>query len=465
MMSKGLRYCTLTILTILMPLTSRADLYTAAAAAEKKDFARAFELYRELAEIGQPYAQENMAVMYVSGEGVKRDNVLGYAWATIALENGGGEAAKGIIAQLESHMTPAARNRVAELQSRFGKAALQERLFPMPPVPGKPANRCDMRVPANPDTYYPYDAKIQMISGTVLVEATVAPDGRARNARVWYSLPAHVFDEAGRRVAMNNIYTPPRENGVPVACTMRFKVRFKVHYAERGGGDDEQKKVLAEVREKAESGDPRSQLTYGLLLEMRGDMNTKAEDPIAWFLKSAQGGVPSAQYLIGMYSMTSSAWAGKGDITKGLTWLQMAADAGQSDAQVALANYLLRNKPDADSFGKALDLLEKAAASDSRDGKYYLAAILATADDAARRNPHRALELLTGTKNDFEFDPTFFEIRAAAEAMLADFAAAQKDQKAAMRLARKYGWNLADQQARMANYTASKPWSGNLFAY
>jgi TonB family protein len=466
MKSKAMRAGLLGLLTILMPVISRADLYSASAAAEKKDFARAFELYGELAQIGLPEAQENLAVMYVNGEGVKRDNVLGYAWAAIALENGGGEAAKGIVAQLEPHLTTAARSRVAEVQARFGKASLEERLLPKVYVPGMHAGKqCEMRVPANPDTYYPYDAKIQMVSGTVMVEATVAPDGRARNARVWYSLPAKVFDEAGRRVAMNNIYTPPRENGVPVTCTMRFKVRFRVTYGNGGGGDDEQKKVLADVRTKAESGDPRSQLTYGLLLDMRDDMNVSHERPLSWFLKSAQAGVATAQYLVGMNCLAAAPWAGENESTKGLAWLQMAVDAGQIDAQVAMANYLLRSQPGADSFSKALGLVEKAAASDSRDGKYYLAALLATGEDAARRDPKRALELISTMKDEFEFDPTFYEIRAAAEAMLGDFEAAQKDQKTAVSRARKYGWNLADQQARLASYQASKPWTGNLFAY
>jgi TPR repeat protein len=206
-------------------------------------------------------------------------------------------------------------------------------------------------------------------------------------------------------------------------------------------------------------------LTYGLLLEMRYDMNTQSENTVSWFLKSAQGGVLSAQYLVGMHTMASSVWAGPGDINKGLAWLQMAADGGQIDAQAALANYLLRTKPDADSLTKALNLLEKAVASDSRDGKYYLAAILATADDATRRNPKRALELLATMEDEFEFDPTFFEIRAAADALLGDFEAAKKDQKLAMKRARKYGWNIDDLQARLARYEALKTWSGNLFSY
>ena len=73
----------------------------------------------------------------------------------------------------------------------------------------------------------------------------------------------------------------------------------------------------------------------------------------------------------------------------------MAADAGQADAQVALANYLLRNKPDAGSFGKALDLLEKAAESDNREGKYSSRGAARNGSRThARRDPKRALELL-----------------------------------------------------------------------
>ncbi len=56
---------------------ARADLYGAEQAYRKQDFAQAFALYRELAELGHPVAQENVAAMYIAGEGVKRDNVSG----------------------------------------------------------------------------------------------------------------------------------------------------------------------------------------------------------------------------------------------------------------------------------------------------------------------------------------------------------------------------------------------------
>lgn len=464
-MSNGLRVFMMVLVSILMPLTSRADLYSAAAAFEAKELERAFELYRELAELGHAEAQENLAVMYVNGEGVKRNNVLGYAWASLALSNGGGEAARGIVNQIEPHLTAAARERIAEVHSKFGTAALEERLLPKAQAPSAwILNQCKMRSVADPDNYYPADAKRQLISGTVLVEATVAPDGRARNVRAWYSLPANVFDEAARRVAFANVYDPPKENGVAIACTVRFKVKFTV----RGSGvaaeaTPEQQRIFADVRAKAEAGDPRSQLTYSLLIELRPDMNINAQHT-HWTLKAAQAGVLSAQYLVGMQLLSASTRGVEKSDSKGVAWLQMAADGGQSDAQAALANYLLRTRT-TERFGDAQDLLEKAAAAGHKDGKFYLAAMLAAGSDASRRDPKRALDLLDQVKGDLDLDPTFFEVRAAAKAMLGEFAVAQNDQKIALQKARKLGWDLKVQQARLADYAASKPWTGNFFVY
>ena len=466
MISKRLGSCVLAILTTLTPLTSHADLYSAVAATEKKDFERAFELYRELAELGQSNAQENLAVMYVNGEGVKRDNVLGYAWAAIAKEGGGGEAAAGIIAQLEPHLNAAARSRVAEVQARFGKAALQERLLPKPYDPeAKPKRVCTVRVPANPDAFYPRDAKREGISGSVVVEAMVAPDGSARSVRVWNSFPVGAFDEAGRRVALSNAYKPPIENGVAVPCRIRFKVKFGL----RDVGDPtslsrEQQKLLSDARARAEEGDPRSQLSYGLALDMSLGPSDKTKRPIEWYVKAAQGGLPAAQYLVGRQLLSAADGGLEPDHSKGIAWLQMAADAGQSDAQTLLASYLLRTDP-ANASGKVQDLLEKAAASGHRDGKFYLAGVLSTGPDAARRDPRRALSLLEQVKDELDFDPAFFEVSAAAHAMLGDFTEAQNDQKKALLRATKFGWDTQDLKIRLESYTASKPWTGNLFPF
>jgi TPR repeat protein len=142
----------------------------------------------------------------------------------------------------------------------------------------------------------------------------------------------------------------------------------------------------------------------------------------------------------------------------------MAADAGLANAQAALAFHLLRTNARED-FGKAQDLLEKAAAAGHPEGKFRLAALLAAGPDASRRDPKRGLELLAQMKEEVDSDPTFFEIRAAAKAMMGEYAEAQLDQKQALQKARKLGWDLTDSQARLASYVDSKPWTGNFFVY
>jgi TPR repeat protein len=461
-MSKWLRMHACFLAGALLSHAAYADLYGAAEAYQKQDLARSFELYRELAELGQPLAQQIVAAMYVSGEGVKRDNVLGYAWALIAKESGQGAEVQTIIDQLQAHISSAARTRVEEVQSKFGAAALQERLLPNVPgtSAGLPNRACSMRVAVNPDNYYPPDAKRRGISGTVLVDATVAPDGRPREIHV-LSLPLKVFEEAGQIVALKNVYTVPRVDGRALSCTIRFKVNFSIHLST----ETAIRADFAKARSNARAGDPQAQFLYGVMLEMRSDLNVDKEESMPWLIKAAQAGIPSAQYMVGMAALRGFRYGIERDDTKGIAWLQLAADAGQAEAQVALANYLLRSHVGADSAGRALALLERAAASGAGEGRFYLAALLATSPEEATRDPKRALDVLAGVTPGVGTDPRAFEARAAAQAFLGDFVAAQADQAKALQMAEKLGWNAEAQRARLALYAASKPWSGNLFVY
>ena len=460
-MNKSMYWCVLVISAVFAPLPARANLYSAAAATEKKEYAKAFELYRELAEMGQPEAQENLAVMYVNGEGVKRDNVLGYAWAAIAIENGGGEAAKGIVAQLEPHMNDAARARVADLESRFGKEALEKSLIPVPPARSetpKPQN-CKIVGPANPETYYPAGARRQSITGDTVVEFLVYGDGRAHDPRSMHSFPPDVFSVAGRAVALNNRAAPHMVNGAVVPCSLKIKIKFSLKFP---GQKVSLKEDILPTRERAMRGDPMAQMAYAIVIENRSDLAEKDESPLEWYLKAAQAGIPAAQHIVGAYALSGSAVEQQ---AKGPIWLNKAADAGNPEGQLALANYYLRQLPDPVALAAAVDWFGKAVDGGSRDARFYFAALLATGPDAALRNPARALELTEKAKDDFGMNPIWFEIRAAAYAAQGDFEKAKKEQGTAVRTAKRLEWNTAPQEARLADYAGSKPWSGDLFAF
>ena len=205
---------------------ARADLYSASKAFQEKDYERSFQLYRELAELGQVNAQENLAVMYVSGEGVKRDNVAGYAWAVIARENGGGGAMQDIIDQLEPHMTDAARKRIDGIMAQFAKPALESRLLPKIFESANYVDRKPCHLSKQAPNSYPRAAIESGIQGNVYMEFTVMPDGRARNPRVVFAVPSGVFDDAARRMIMRSEFSPSTQNGVPVPCTTSTMVMY-----------------------------------------------------------------------------------------------------------------------------------------------------------------------------------------------------------------------------------------------
>jgi TPR repeat protein len=158
-------------------------------------------------------------------------------------------------------------------------------------------------------------------------------------------------------------------------------------------------------------------------------------------------------------------WGCEMDTAKAVTWLHRAAAADQADAQVLLASHILRSQPSPQEVATAITWLERAVASGSRDGRFYLAAVLAAGEDAARRDPARALAVLSEVMRDVDDDPTAFEIRAAAHAMQGLFDEARKDQRKALRMAQKLGWETSSVQSRLRSYEASKSWTGDLFAF
>jgi uncharacterized protein len=454
---------------------AHADLYAAEAAAARQEHERAFALYRELAELGHLNAQENLAVMYVRGEGVERDNVLGYAWAHAALEQGGGDSARGIVDQLEPHMTAAARLRSAEVHARFGRDALQARLLPKlrdveDSAPAEPdplrfdrsPARCGFIYPANPDSFFPRIAVERRLEGNVTLDFTVLPDGRAHNARVLYSTTPLVFDEAARATIMSSVFKPRLENGRRVSCHARAKIKFKPKGFVRKREDGIEEKFEA-TKKKADAGDPEAQFVYGVLLLDRSDLNPDGEKPMPWLLKAAQAGVAGAQFFVGVHALNGVLV--EPDPSKGVAWLTMAAKAGHAQSQVALANYFLSSRSDEAVSAEARSLLESAMAAGNLEAKYRLAGILATAPDAGQRDPARAVKLLDDLRVLLDHDPAMHEALAAAFAAQGDFKSAMKCQTLALSRAMRLGWATSPQKQRLAGYAANKTFTGTLFAW
>jgi uncharacterized protein len=452
----------LTALAVLSAANARADLYGAQQAVDNNDLARAFELYREIAELGQLQAQKALAVMYVNGEGTKRDNVLGYAWAKIALEQGADDSMKNIVDQLEPHVTDAARKRIADLTAKFGHDAIRAGLIPEP-GPEKPAEpSCTFARPANPDDFYPQDAIHEGISGEVLVQYDVQPDGRARTARVLEATPPYLFDEAARAVVMNSVFNVEVANGVAQSCTMNIKVKFAILGKTNVDDVSAIKEKLPATRAKAESGDPMAQFLYAIVLSKHSELNTDKNSVIPWLVGAAQSGLMDAQFFIGAHALYGVQMEKNEAI--GVAWLRQAARSGQLQAQLMLAHHLVTTRSDVETVREAGSLLESAVKSGYIAARYPLAALLATAPDKSMRDPRRALQYLHDVMPVVTYDPVPHEVFAAACAWLSDYDCAVESEKVAIRRANKLGWDTTPLAARLKRYQANKPWTGNLMA-
>jgi protein TonB len=73
---------------------------------------------------------------------------------------------------------------------------------------------------------YPATAQSSKVQGIVIIEATIGPDGRVRDARILRSVP--LLDEAALEAVRQWEYEPTLMNGKPTAVIMTVTVNFRL---------------------------------------------------------------------------------------------------------------------------------------------------------------------------------------------------------------------------------------------
>jgi uncharacterized protein len=451
----------ITLLLTVTAIPAWADLYSAQVAYKKGDFATAFKQFKELAEVGQPQAQLDLAVMYARGEGVDHNNVYAHAWASLAGQNGEAKG-KALAEQLEPDLTPTSLRISSDIQAKYNQATLDARLMPHFLRGKEYADRDPVR-PSKPFIpAYPAEAQRKGIQGEAYVEFVVAPDGHTRIPRILYALPGGLFEDAVRESVMRSVYLPARINGKPISTTVSVMYNFTVPGVKISDYQGLERRVH-DTELKAEAGDAQAQMLYGMMIAGLPQLRRTYDQALPWFLKAAQAGAPYAQYQVGtglLQGRGCQCETGKGEI-----WLEKAAQADQSDAQVSLAEYLLKSDSDRESVAGAVVWLERAAKQNNSAAKLLLSAVLAASPLSDVRDPPRALTLTDSIEHQYKIDPSYWEIRAAANALRGDFKAAVKIQAKAVSEAMHLGWDVVLLQQRQSLYESGQPWTGNLLAF
>ncbi|MEE2790966.1 MAG: energy transducer TonB, partial [Acidobacteriota bacterium] len=101
---------------------------------------------------------------------------------------------------------------------------------PPPPPPAAPVRvggniQAPTKITDVPPTYPPV-AQAARVSGVVILEAVIGPDGRVTDVQILRSVP--LLDEAAVDAVGQWVYTPTMLNGVPVAVIMTVTVNFQL---------------------------------------------------------------------------------------------------------------------------------------------------------------------------------------------------------------------------------------------
>jgi periplasmic protein TonB len=105
--------------------------------------------------------------------------------------------------------------------------------LPEAPPPPPPPPQAPVRVGGNIKAptkvrdvkpVYPPIAQSARVQGVVIIEATIGPDGRVKDAKVLRSIP--LLDQAALDAVKQWVFTPTLLNGVPVPVIMTVTVNF-----------------------------------------------------------------------------------------------------------------------------------------------------------------------------------------------------------------------------------------------
>jgi TonB family protein len=447
------------VLALVWAGTARADYLQASSAYAQKDFAAAFRELKALAEIGHVPSQYMLAVMYLRGEGSTLNSTLGYGWMKLAAD-AGYEPARRDLPRVQAQMAEESVEAASRLLKDFQPDALEERL-----LPHYLSNRdyqaisapTVLRASAPPYTSLAHD---RWVTGTVIAELTIAPDGTVRDTRIVRAFPPDVdFDLSVLSTAPTWAFTPAAKDGVPTRAIAPVAIDFQ--QANIGSTRNPFLRNLKQIETSAQEGDAESQYVLALYRAGSPRLHEPWSEVLPSITRAAQAGLKEAQYQVG-----ESLLLGRGceaDERKATLWLQMAAQQEEPNAQVALAKIAL-SSGSADT-GRAMEWLTRAAAADPHRAAKYLASLLAASPKEAVRDPAKALEVLQGMKPRFEGDPgepDTLEIRAAALANSDKFDEAVQAQKEAIRLAAALKWNTASMQQRLSGYEQRQRWYGEL---
>ena len=450
---------------------AHADFDSAVAAYQKRDFAAAEIEFRRLAELGDAPSQRNLAAMYARGEHLAQDLVMAWAWVALAAETDS-EAATlrdRLGKRLGAEEAATAERERVKLGANFGVEAIRTRLMPIP-AEREADSTVDVTSEAKPlrriAPNYPSKALRDGIEGHACMMLYLARDGsvlrasahsavahpKGRTSSDAHAQYAQAFSEASLTSARKASFVPPateRLREVPGKYCVAFRV----------ADDDDDGQQIPEIKMKREAveGKLESQYKLAVLAELRStDTNLSrrqrkrsAHAAQGLYLQSAIAGYAPSQFSVARRLLTGNQC--EKDVAKGLAWLQLAAQQGDTESQYLLGSRLLHGEDVKSDPDKALNWLQAAVNAGHAHARVELARYWLL------HAPERRAEALALLPSQPEpHDIAQLEGAALAAAFRGDFGQAAIHQREVVAIAADLDFAIEDRRRRLTAFQAQR---------
>ena len=427
------------------------------------DYEKAISSFEALAEIGDDRSLFNLGVMTYLGHGTKKNNAKAYVLVKISNENKYDEQNAGVEAIIYQELSETEQAKVAslykELSIRYKTENIHSNVFPTllsdedctPPIKPK----------AQGIPIYPRSMQINGIIGIVPVEHTISPKGYPRDVLI-LDATNKAFRNSALKAIEKTIFSKTNDDrpifGYQSVYTYKMENPSSLLHL---------KDKLSAILTKARDNDPIAQYQYadylGILRFFRKEIkniDVEFQTQNEWLIRSAQGGIPNAQFKLGQNMLQGRGCAV--DRVAGLKWITAAASSGFTPAQNLLARSMIEDRG-LNNRGKAKKILEDA----SENGDFYsmimLAWELVTHEDVKSENGVRALNLMKSDSGNYYDDIRVEETKAAAYAAIGNFSRAVTHQKKALRISKSRKWKIPKISERLSLYQNEKRYVGRYF--
>ncbi len=441
----------ITCLVLIIHAPVRADFNAATEAYHNQQFAEAFQIYDQLARIGNERAQYNLAVMYLKGEHVQQNLNMAYAWGKLSTSGDQPEYAELIHAvkkQLDESNLLAAEQQYEALNDKYGAEKIFTKLSP---VTYQSSTKRDTKKPYQIKSMtrkaprYPKEAFNDRIQGWVTVSFEIHPDGTARNLYVLDAYPENVFENATIKAVEKFKFDIVFDTGIdPYVTYARQTIEFSL---EKVASTSKLRKYynerLNKLKELAQKGHAESQYLYALAASsnlINKENKMPDQEVNQWWFKAAQNGHLEAQYQLGTNLLCGV--DSETEKQKGVDWIVYAAEQGHAKSSRKAYHLLTKNKYLNNTNKPPEYWLKIAADNGDADSQLDYAEFLVKQHGDDSNQLIGARHYLEGHANHRDKSVKWYLVSAQIYTRQGNEKMAKSHQKKANKLAKKLGWRL-----------------------